>query len=92
MAGKRILYGDHGLHGDAIALNLLGLNPMKSLILSVIGHGLSPLPLLRLIMLMTNDRRTMGDRVNSRWRNILGWTTTVAIFLATAGLVATWVI
>ena len=31
-------------------------------------------------------------RVNGPAINILGWTTTVAIFLATAGLVATWVI
>jgi hypothetical protein len=32
----------------------------------------------------------MGDRVNSRGMNILGWITTGAIFAATVGLVITW--
>jgi hypothetical protein len=40
---------------------------------------------------MTNDRRIMRDRVNGLGTNILGWTTTAVIFLATIGLVATWV-
>ncbi|MGI6852764.1 hypothetical protein [Mesorhizobium sp. 1B3] len=37
-------------------------------------------PLLLLIMLMTNTRRTMRDKVNSTSTNVLGWTTTVARF------------
>lgn len=32
----------------------------------------------------------MGDAVNERAVKLLGWTTTVAIFAATAGLVITW--
>jgi hypothetical protein len=32
----------------------------------------------------------MGDRVNGRWTNLLGWTTTAATFLATACLVTMW--
>lgn len=39
---------------------------------------------------MTNNRKIMGNRVNSRSMNIHGWITTLAIFAATAGLVATW--
>jgi Mn2+/Fe2+ NRAMP family transporter len=41
-------------------------------------------------MLMTNNRKIMGKRVNSRAMNVLGWITTAAIFAATIGLVATW--
>ena len=74
----------------AMCLNLLGFNPMKALVYSGIVQGFSTPPLLLLIMLMTNNRKIMGDRVNSRGMNILGWITTVAIFAATAGLVATW--
>jgi NRAMP (natural resistance-associated macrophage protein)-like metal ion transporter len=73
-----------------VGLNFLGFNPMKALVWSGIVQGFSTPPLLLLIMLMTNDRSIMGDRVNSRWTNILGWTTTVAIFLASAGLVVSW--
>jgi hypothetical protein len=32
----------------------------------------------------------MGDQTNGLGTNILGWTTTAAIFLATAALVASW--
>jgi NRAMP (natural resistance-associated macrophage protein)-like metal ion transporter len=74
----------------AVLLNFLGFNPMGALIWSGIVQGFSTPPLLLLIMLMTNDRRIMGDRTNSRFTNALGWTTTAATFLASAGLVATW--
>ncbi|MER9617414.1 Nramp family divalent metal transporter [Mesorhizobium sp. M0207] len=74
----------------AAGLNFLGFNPMKALVWSGIVQGFSTPPLLLLIMLMTNSRRIMGDQVNSRSTNILGWATTVAIFSATIGLVATW--
>ncbi|MDB5368257.1 MAG: hypothetical protein JWM77_4184 [Rhodospirillales bacterium] len=76
----------------AVALNFLGFNPMRALVWSGIVQGFSTPPLLLLIMLMTNDRRIMGERVNSRGLNALGWTTTAVIFLATIGLVASWLI
>ena len=38
------------------------------------------------------QRRIMGDRVNTRGLNILGWITTAAIFAATIGVVITWFI
>jgi Mn2+/Fe2+ NRAMP family transporter len=74
----------------AVALNFLGFNPMKALVWSGIVQGFSTPPLLLLIMLMTNDRRIMGDQVNSRTTNVLGWLTTGAIFAASAGLVVSW--
>jgi len=43
-----------------------------------------------LIMLMTNNRKIMGGRVNGVFINILGWITTIATFVATIGLVITW--
>ena len=76
----------------AVAMNFLGINPMKALVWSGVVQGFSTPPLLLLIMLMTNNRKIMGERVNSLGTNILGWATTVAIFLATAGLVASWVL
>jgi NRAMP (natural resistance-associated macrophage protein)-like metal ion transporter len=74
----------------AVALNFLGFNPMKALIWSGVVQGFSTPPLLLLIMLMTNNHKIMGERINSRGMNILGWTTTTAIFAATLGLVVSW--
>jgi NRAMP (natural resistance-associated macrophage protein)-like metal ion transporter len=76
----------------AAGMNFIGINPMKALVYSGIVQGFSTPPLLLLIMLLTNDRKVMGKQVNSRWMNVLGWITTAAIFAATIGLVATWVI
>jgi Mn2+/Fe2+ NRAMP family transporter len=76
----------------AAAMNFLGINPMKALVYSGIVQGFSTPPLLLLIMLLTNNRKVMGKQVNSRGMNVLGWVTTAAIFAATAGLVASWII
>lgn len=74
----------------AMGMNFLGFNPMKALVFSGIVQGFSTPPLLLLIMLITNNRKIMGDRVNTFWLNVLGWITTAAIFAASFGLVVTW--
>jgi len=73
----------------AVALNFSGVNPIKALVWSGVVQGFSTPPLMLLIMLMTNDRRIMGARVNSFGTNVLGWITTAAIALASAGLIVT---
>lgn len=79
-----------GLTALAVVLNFLGFNPMRALVWSGIVQGFSTPPLLLLIMLMTNNRKIMGDKVNSGWMNALGWITTTAVFSASLGLLATW--
>jgi NRAMP (natural resistance-associated macrophage protein)-like metal ion transporter len=75
----------------AVGLNFLGFNPMKALVWSGVVQGFSVPPLLLLIMLMTNNRKIMGDQVNKRAMNVLGWLTTAVVWLATAALVVTWI-
>jgi NRAMP (natural resistance-associated macrophage protein)-like metal ion transporter len=89
-AAKKFYAAVAGFTAVAVVLNFLGFNPFKALVWAGIVQGLSTPPLLLLIMLMTNNRRIMGDKVNTRPMNALGWTTTAAIFLASAGLIATW--
>jgi Mn2+/Fe2+ NRAMP family transporter len=74
----------------AIALNLLGFNPMRALVWSGIVQGFSVPPLLFLIMLMTGDRRMMGDRANGPVTRVLGWATTAITGCATVTLVVLW--
>lgn len=76
----------------AMSINFFGINPMKALVFAGIVQGFSTPPLMLLIMLMTNNRAIMGDKVNSRTANIFGWFTTAVIFTITLGLVATWFI
>jgi NRAMP (natural resistance-associated macrophage protein)-like metal ion transporter len=88
---KRFYVAITGFTAVAVAMNFLGVNPMKALVWSGIVQGFSTPPLLLLIMLMTNSRAIMGSRVNSRKLNVLGWLTTAVIWAATLGLVWTWI-
>ena len=76
--------------GVAVAINFLGLNPMRLLVWSGIVQGFSTRPLMLPIMLLANRRAVMGDRVNGAAMNALGWLTTATIFCATAALVVSW--
>jgi Mn2+/Fe2+ NRAMP family transporter len=68
-------------------MNFLGINPMKALVFAGIVQGFSTPPIMLLIMLMTNTQRIMGEKTNTLWLNILGWSTTVVLFVASAGLI-----
>jgi len=74
----------------AVVMNFLGFNPMKALVYSGIVQGFSTPPLLLFILLVTGSRRLMGDKANGASLKALGWTTVVAIFSASAGLVVSW--
>lgn len=75
----------------AVMMNFFGFNPMKALVWSGIVQGFSTPPLMLLIMLMTNNRKIMGDRVNKPALNVLGWLTTAAIWAASLALLWTWI-
>ena len=70
----------------AMGINFAGINPMRALVFAGIVQGFSTPPLMLLIMVMTNRRSIMGDKVNGRLINALGWTTTALIFAASACL------
>jgi NRAMP (natural resistance-associated macrophage protein)-like metal ion transporter len=71
-------------------INFVGINPIRALFLAAVINGFLAPPLLVVIMLVANNRKVMKDRVNGRWTNILGWTTTVVMFVAAVALVLTW--
>src|SRR5436190_10461409 len=89
---KKFYVAVSGFTVAAIGLNFLGFNPMKALVYSAMVQGFSTPPLMLLIVLMTSRRDIMGDKVNSWWLNLIAWITTVVIFAASAGLVASWFI
>lgn len=71
-------------------INFLGINPISALFWTAVINGFLAPPLLVVIMLIANNRKVMGDRVNGRWVNLLGWATTVIMFAAAIGLILTW--
>ncbi len=75
-----------------MALDFLGINPITALVLSAVLNGIVAVPLLVLVMLVSNDRRALGDRTNGRLLNVLGWATTLVMAVAAVGLVVTTIV
>jgi Mn2+/Fe2+ NRAMP family transporter len=42
------------------------------------------------LMLVANNKKIMGNRVNGVWTNLLGWAATAAMFAAAIALFLTW--
>lgn len=71
-------------------INFLHINAIAALFWTAVINGFLAPPLLVLIMLISNNRQVMGERVNGPWLNVLGWATTAAMFAAAVGMVLTW--
>lgn len=71
--------------GISLLLNIIGLNPIKSLIYSAILYGFITPFLIALILFIANSKRIMGGFANGKLSNILGITT---LFLTTGAIVA----
>jgi NRAMP (natural resistance-associated macrophage protein)-like metal ion transporter len=56
-----------------LAFDFAGLNAVKMLFWSAILNGLLAPPLVIMVVLLTSDRKVMGNRVNSRGMQALGW-------------------
>jgi NRAMP (natural resistance-associated macrophage protein)-like metal ion transporter len=74
----------------ALAIDYMGVNPMKALFLVAVINGFLAPPLLLIVMLVANNRAVMKNRVNGPVLNVLGWTTTILMFVAAVVLVWTW--
>lgn len=75
-----------------MAINFLGINPITALVVSAILNGLVAAPLLVLVMLVSNNRKAMGERTNGRLLNIVGWLTTIVMGIAAIALIVTTVL
>jgi len=71
-------------------INFLGINPITALFWTAVINGFLAPPLLVLIMLISNNKEVMGERVNGPWSNVLGWAATAAMFAAAIALLLTW--
>jgi Mn2+/Fe2+ NRAMP family transporter len=72
----------------AVLLNLVGVNPIRALVLSQLLNGLVAIPLVFLVLRICNDPRVMGGRTNGALANTLGWCAFAVI--AAAGVALVW--
>ena len=71
-------------------INFTGINPISALYWSAVLNGFLAPPLMVLIMLIANNHKIMGKRVNNTWTNLLGGLATAAMFGAAVALILTW--
>ncbi len=73
----------------AVALNLIGIDPIRALFMTAIINGLVAPPLLVLIVLLGTDRGIMGKRTSGWVSRSLTWTATAVMSVAAVALLTT---
>jgi Mn2+/Fe2+ NRAMP family transporter len=68
----------------AMEINYIGISPIRALYWTSVICGFLAPPLLALLLVISNNRKIMGNRVNGFWTNFLGG---IALLLATAAAI-----
>lgn len=69
-----------------LALNFVGLDPIKALIYSAVANGIVAPIVLATIVIISSNKRIMGQWVNRKSTTVLGWG--VILLMAAAGIAA----
>jgi NRAMP (natural resistance-associated macrophage protein)-like metal ion transporter len=75
-----------------LVISLLGIDPIKALVITAIINGIVAPPMLALIALLGRDRSVMGARRSGTLSNVLLWVTTGVMTFAALALLVTAVI
>jgi NRAMP (natural resistance-associated macrophage protein)-like metal ion transporter len=71
-----------------LLINFTGLDPIKALVYSAIANGVVAPIVLVLIVLLSSNRKIMGQWANGRYTNIVGWLVTA--LMVVAGVATIW--
>jgi len=71
-------------------MNFMGINPIAALFWTAVINGVLAPILLVFVMLIANNKKIMGKRVNGPAANFFGWATTAAMAAAAVALFLTW--
>jgi Mn2+/Fe2+ NRAMP family transporter len=74
---------------SGVAMNFMGINPIKALFLTAVINGVVAPPLLVLIVLLASDRSVMQDRVSGPLSKTLTWAATGIMSVAAVALLVT---
>jgi NRAMP (natural resistance-associated macrophage protein)-like metal ion transporter len=69
-----------------LLMNFTGLDPIKALIYSAVANGIVAPVILVLIVLLSSNKKVMGNRKNSKLTTMFGWF--ITIVMAIAGIAA----
>lgn len=69
-----------------LSLNYIGISPIDALIYTAVLYGITAPVLIGIILHISNNREIMGEYVNTRMSNILGFTALIIMTLAAGAL------
>jgi Mn2+/Fe2+ NRAMP family transporter len=69
-----------------LAIDFAGLDAVKMMFWSAVVNGALAPPLILLVILLTSNRRVMGERVNPPVLRVLGWITFMLMSAASIGM------
>jgi NRAMP (natural resistance-associated macrophage protein)-like metal ion transporter len=73
-----------------IALNFVGINPIKALFWAAVLNGVLAAPLMAVIMHMASSRKVMDKFTVPLYLRIVGWAATAVMLVVSIGVFATW--
>ncbi|HVX58185.1 MAG TPA: Nramp family divalent metal transporter [Candidatus Saccharimonadales bacterium] len=71
-----------------LAMNFVGLDPMKALIYSAVANGIVAPIIMAMIVIIGSNKKIMGEWVNRKWTTRFGWA--ITSLMAVAGIAAIW--
>jgi NRAMP (natural resistance-associated macrophage protein)-like metal ion transporter len=74
-----------------LALNFVGLNPIRALFWSAVINGVVSVPLMVVTMLMAANRKVMGEFTLPPYLRVMGWVATAVMLAASVGLFSSFV-
>lgn len=72
-----------------LMLNFAGVNAVRMLFLSAVLNGVLAPPLIVLVVLLTSNKKVMGERINPPYLRWLGWATAAIMTAAAVGMFGT---
>jgi NRAMP (natural resistance-associated macrophage protein)-like metal ion transporter len=73
-------------------INFVGVDPIKALIYAAVINGIIAVPLLVVIMKISNDKKILEGRTNGKISNVVGWITVIIMGVAALFMISTWLI
>lgn len=70
-----------------LSMNYIGITPIQSLIYTAILYGLTAPVLIAIILLISNNKKIMGEHVNGKLTNILGFAALIIMTVAAVSLI-----
>ena len=74
-----------------LGMNFLGINPITALVYASVINGVVSVPIIFVVMKLSNDKEILKENTNGRLTNIIGWTTFGIMTIATIIMFVTFI-